>query len=494
MFNMDGKIGEQIDEVIRDAKEVKEFVEAFFADGKEKTVKDWLDYCDKNPSFYEKASNDMTVINGEALGMNGNNINDNVIRSLTIEGYGMVSDVDYIHPTTENNPFTFAVNGANDEFFGTFNMSDLEQAKCELRDNVCNEYYESSLDGAGIERVNALLDFIREESGDDSYELYDIVLVDNSYSYDSLKDHEFETPIGTFYVLTEEESYKFMEEDIESLIDECGLMNCFGDYTDYVVDNYVKWDGEDWFKEDYQSYFEDIESECDGYGIFENRLQSELFEILVQDDVNCDFEQYKEYREEKTTLEADMDNIRAFIDDLKEFVLNSGEIGEDMDGTLSPYREGDTTFDTVIEWINDSHRDESREALEEIMEDYFKDEYSYLDEYRDIDEWFDTYEDKKDELIEQAVDKRVEDLDGNYFEEYKFQFGDDGVKHLISNGEVEIDYKGIAEWTVTNDGFGRISSYDGQDNEQGGFHIYKEDDKCIERKSVSEEEREEREA
>lgn len=90
-------------------------------------------------------------------------------------------------------------------------------------------------------------------------------------------DTEFRTPLGTFWVLNEDEAKEATYADIENCMDDLGLEAFTEGFVDWILDNAVD---DDWFddfcKEDYEGYAADIEDEEDRTGRgYENRLIEE---------------------------------------------------------------------------------------------------------------------------------------------------------------------------------------------------------------------------
>lgn len=90
-------------------------------------------------------------------------------------------------------------------------------------------------------------------------------------------DTEFRTPLGTFWVLNEDEAKEATYADIENCMDDLGLDSFTEGFVDWILDNAVD---DDWFdtccKEDYENYAADIEGEEDRTGRgYENRLVEE---------------------------------------------------------------------------------------------------------------------------------------------------------------------------------------------------------------------------
>lgn len=137
----------------------------------------------------------------------------------------------------------------------------------------------------------------------------DVADVDNIY------DNEFETPEGDYLVLDEDESYQYAKDGIESIYDDIGLEAFTSWMVDWIYDNALDTDWfEDFFREDYESYLDDIESEVAYKGDYENRLIQELHEN--GDITDDDFE---------TSEDGDVDYSKFIgdIDSAKESFVNS---------------------------------------------------------------------------------------------------------------------------------------------------------------------------
>ena len=95
----------------------------------------------------------------------------------------------------------------------------------------------------------------------------------------------FKTEDGEEYmVLTDEESEEEFYNYESDLIEECGL-DAFTDWArDYIIENCLDVDWfEDYFREDYESYANDIETESASSDEYANRLEEEMAEAECAD-------------------------------------------------------------------------------------------------------------------------------------------------------------------------------------------------------------------
>jgi len=274
-----------------------------------------------------------------------------------------------------------------------------------------------------MRKAEALLKYVCEDSGKE-YTLDDIEEEKYSESYT-----EYHTPIGTFTVLSDREADQAVVADIEALIDEMGLDAFSPQAQDYIENNcldeatcYL----EDIMRESFESYYNDIESEPSSYSFFENRLQEELF---------------------------------------------------DMDDTVSPYPL--TYVDNVIQ-VRYFHEDENMK-LGRLLDDYGLD----IDTYDEITEWFDSYEDNKEYLIDKAVDTKINEYD-SAVDWVRNDFGEEAIKTYIKDGTIRFDYEAIAEYIIDEDGRGSsLSHWDGEEIElTNDFYAYKQDDGVYERDDI----------
>lgn len=98
---------------------------------------------------------------------------------------------------------------------------------------------------------------------------------------------EYEVDGETYVVMTEEEADDALYDDVESVIDDLGITGFTPDFQDWIVDNACDSDFlEDYAREDYEYYAEDIESESGNVGA--NRLIDECIEngIISESDLD----------------------------------------------------------------------------------------------------------------------------------------------------------------------------------------------------------------
>ena len=154
--------------------------------------------------------------------------------------------------------------------------------------------------------------------------------IDPSEVEESYRDNEFETPLGDYLVLTEDEAYDMEKEDISNLIDDVGYGVFNINIHDFVTDE--DW-FKDWYRSSYEGYVEDIEYEDDD--VFENRLIQECYEdadLLSDDDFEEKEDGEPDFKHLKETVDTDelkekyVDYLVDRIDDyVEEFKFEMGE-------------------------------------------------------------------------------------------------------------------------------------------------------------------------
>lgn len=310
------------------------------------------------------------------------------------------------------------------------------------------------------EKVQALLDYLNEEN-DTKLTADDIKVEEQSYSKSGALYH---TPFGTYNVLTDSESYDAAYQRINDIWDDLGLESFTPNAQIYIRDNFIKPTDslDEYMEEDFYEYYTDIESESDS--CFENRLQRELAEVdgFFEDDM----QRYLDLKEQKEDLRVELNDIKYDIKKLEE------KIAKEED---NPYKE------KLKEDLKDLTRERDRisERLEVVWVEFDYDEFT---------KWIEPYEDNKDNLIDKAVQTKMADWD-NSLEWYLDEFGKGTIGYLLNNGLAEIDMDGLVDYIIDTDGRGcELAGWDGVENEQDDFYIYKQDNFIYECDKLNKEE------
>lgn len=79
----------------------------------------------------------------------------------------------------------------------------------------------------------------------------------------------------------------------------------------------------------------------------------------------------------------------------------------------------------------------------------------------------------EDEIRENYLEGLNASLEGNWMDEYKYQFGEEEFQQVLIRENL-IDIDELSKYCVDIDGVGHfIASYDGEETEQDGYYIYR---------------------
>ena len=148
----------------------------------------------------------------------------------------------------------------------------------------------------------------------------------------------FSTSEGDYLVLTQEEAEEYAKDDIENAFDDLGLDAFTESFQRWIIDwclndSYI----EDWMRESYESYVEDIESENSME--YDNRLIEELVDndLLSEEDFETDEDGEVDWLSLKDSV--DLDDLKyQYVDSLVESQDASSWL-TDMYGTGSDLAE-----------------------------------------------------------------------------------------------------------------------------------------------------------
>lgn len=297
------------------------------------------------------------------------------------------------------------------------------------------------------EKIQALLDYLNEENGI-KLKKRDIKIEEQPYSKSGALYH---TPFGTYNVLTDSESYDAAYQRINDIWDDLGLESFTPNAQIYIRDNFIEPTDslDEYMEENFYEYYTDIESENDS--CFENRLQRELAE--VDGFFKNDMQRYLDLNEKIDDINSELGDVKYDIKKLEE------KIAKEED---SPYKE-------KLEDDLSDLEDEKNRLTAELDETQLE-----LEDW-DFTEWYENYEKNKDNLIDKAVQTKMADWD-NSLEWYLDEFGKGTLGYLLNNGLAKIDMDGLVDYIIEEDGKGcELAGWDGVENEQDDFYIYKQD-------------------
>ena len=74
--------------------------------------------------------------------------------------------------------------------------------------------------------------------------------------------------------------------------------------------------------------------------------------------------------------------------------------------------------------------------------------------------------------IEEFIDYLVDSISDDFVGNFKFDFGEEMLTEVIMNNNL-LDIDAVVDYIKETDGRGIISSYDGIENEEGEYYIYR---------------------
>ena len=183
---------------------------------------------------------------------------------------------------------------------------------------------------------------------------------------------------------------------------------------------------------------------------------------------------------EASEIEEDMKNHKYFItaDDEEYMVLTDDEAEEEFYNYESDLIEecglnafSDWAKDYIIEnfldvdWFEDFYRVDCEGYVNDIeTESASSDEYANRLE----EEMAETECTDIEEFIDYLVDSISDDFVGNF----KFDFGEEMLTEVIMNNNL-LDMDAVVDYIKETDGRGILASYDGIENEEGEYYIYR---------------------
>lgn len=154
--------------------------------------------------------------------------------------------------------------------------------------------------------------------------------------------------------------------------------------------------------------------------------------------------------------------LEAFTDAMQDWILdnaidNTNWFDEALEEDMNRYVNDMTDYDVVLEAINYGVIDED--------DAYIEDEDGNQEINPELD-----IEDLGEKLVDEMVDREPD-----AYSWYVYNFGEDSVRELINNGEINLDYQAIAEECTDWDGRGHnLASYDGEEIElDNGLYAYR---------------------
>ena len=183
---------------------------------------------------------------------------------------------------------------------------------------------------------------------------------------------------------------------------------------------------------------------------------------------------------ETSEIEEDMNNHKYFIteDDREYMVLTDEESEEEFYNYESDLIE-EFGLDAFTDWARDYIIENCLDV--NWFEDYFREDYeSYANdietESASSDEYANRLEEEMAEAectdIEEFIDYLVDSISDDFVGNFKFDFGEEMLTEVVMNNNL-LDIDAVIDYIKEEDGRGIIANYDGIENEEGEYYIYR---------------------
>lgn len=183
---------------------------------------------------------------------------------------------------------------------------------------------------------------------------------------------------------------------------------------------------------------------------------------------------------ETSGIEEDMDNHKYFkTEDGEEYmVLTDDEAEEEFYNYESDLIE-ECGLDAFSDWARDYIIENCLDV--DWFEDYFREDYeNYANdietESANSDEYANRLEEEMAEAecadVEEFIDYLVDSISDDFVGNFKFDFGEEMLTQVIMNNNL-LDIDAVIDYIKEEDGRGILATYDGVENEEGEYYIYR---------------------
>lgn len=183
---------------------------------------------------------------------------------------------------------------------------------------------------------------------------------------------------------------------------------------------------------------------------------------------------------ETSEIEEDMNNHKYFrTEDGEEYmVLTEDEAEEEFYNYESDLIE-ECGLDAFTEWARDYIIENCLDV--DWFEDFYREGYeNYVNDIETESASSDEYENRLEEEMEEAectgvdefIDYLVDSISDDFVGQFKFDFGEEMLTEVIMNNNL-LDMDAVIDYIKETDGRDILASYDGIENEEGEYYIYR---------------------
>ena len=183
---------------------------------------------------------------------------------------------------------------------------------------------------------------------------------------------------------------------------------------------------------------------------------------------------------ETSKIEEDMNNHKYFItEDGEEYMVLTDDEAEKIFYDYESNLIEECGLDAFTDWARDYIIENCLDV--DWFEDYFREDYeSYANdietESASSDEYANRLEEEMAEAecadVEEFIDYLVDSISDDFVGNFKFNFGEEMLTETIMKNNL-LDMDAVIDYIKEEDGRGILASYDGVENEEGEYYIYR---------------------
>ena len=183
---------------------------------------------------------------------------------------------------------------------------------------------------------------------------------------------------------------------------------------------------------------------------------------------------------ETSEIEEDINNHKYFkTEDGEEYMVLTDEESEEEFYNYESDLIEECGLDAFTDWARDYIIENCLDV--DWFEDYFREDYEgYVNdietESASSDEYANRLEEEMAEAectdIEEFIDYLVDSISDDFVGNFKFDFGEKMLTEVVMNNNL-LDIDAVIDYIKEEDGRGILASYDGVENEEGEYYIYR---------------------
>lgn len=183
---------------------------------------------------------------------------------------------------------------------------------------------------------------------------------------------------------------------------------------------------------------------------------------------------------ETKEIEEDMNNHKYFkTEDGEEYMVLTDEESEEEFYNYESDLIEECGLDAFTDWARDYIIENCLDV--DWFEDYFREDYeSYANDIKtesaSSNEYANRLEEEMAEAecadVEEFIDYLVDSISDDFVGNFKFDFGEKMLTEVIMNNNL-LDMDAVVDYIKETDGRGILASYDGVENEEGEYYIYR---------------------